>query len=266
MSTGAARKRSPLTFFVLVFVLALPFWVLGALVKPLPPINLSLSSLQIVCPVTTALILVYREERLAGIRRLLKRVFDANKMKHHPIWYVPILFLNPFILLLSYWIKLLLGHPIPQPFIPWSMIPFFFVVFFFSATCEEIGWTGYATDPLQERWSALSTGLIIGSVWALWHIVGWKQEQPWAWVAGQCFLTIGLRVLMVWLYNNTSRSMFAVILFHTMINVSEFSFPNYGSYFDPLLVGTITAVLVVIVAFFWGPKTLARFRYASSYF
>jgi len=69
---------------------------------------------------------------------------------------------------------------------------------------------------------------------------------------------------MVWLYNNTRKSLFAVILFHTMINVSEFSFPNYGSYFDPVLAGTITAVLVVIVTCLWGPETLARFRYSRS--
>lgn len=37
---SAPLKRSPLTFFVLVFALALPFWPLGALVKHVPlPIN-----------------------------------------------------------------------------------------------------------------------------------------------------------------------------------------------------------------------------------
>jgi hypothetical protein len=61
------EKKSPLKFFVLVFALALPFWLLGALVTPIPPLNLSVSSLQIVCPLTAAVILVYREEKLGGI-------------------------------------------------------------------------------------------------------------------------------------------------------------------------------------------------------
>jgi membrane protease YdiL (CAAX protease family) len=262
MSSNVSVKRSPLTFFLLVFALALPFWLLGALLKPLPPINLSLSSLQIVCPITAAFILLYREEKFAGIHELFKRAFDAKSIRH-PIWYVPVIFLTPVILLLSYTIMLLLGRPLPHPFIPWSTIPLFVVVFLLAALGEEVGWrTGYVTDPLQDRWGALTTGLMVGSVWALWHVVGWRQEQPWGWVAGQGFLTIGLRVLMVWLYNTTGKSLVATLLFHTMINVSEFSFPNYGSHFDPVLAGTITAMLVVVVTCFWGPKTLARFRYA----
>jgi CAAX protease family protein len=261
MNTSASLKRSPLTFFVLVFALALPFWLLGALVTPIPPINLSVSSLQVVCPLIAACILVYREERLGGIKRLLKRVFDFKRIRQK-IWYVPIIFLNPLILLLSYGVMLLLGRPLPeQPYIPFLMLPIFFVVFFLAAVGEEVGWTGYATDPMQDRWSALKTGIIIGSVWAIWHVVGFRQEHQWAWVAGQCFSTIVLRVLIVWIYNNTGKSMFAAILFHAMSNVSEFSFPNYGSHYDPAITGAIQAVIAVIVTFLWGSKTLARYRY-----
>lgn len=261
MNTSVSLKKSPLQFFVLVFALALPFWLLGALVNPLPPINLTASSLQFVCPITAAFILVYREEQAGGIKRLLKRVFDGKNIKHK-IWYVPIICLNPLILVLSYGIMRLVGRPLPEPFIPWSTIPIFVVVFFFSAVGEEVGWTGYATDPLQDRWGAFKTSLLLGAVWAIWHVVGYRQEHQWVWVAGQCFSTIGLRVLMVWLYNNTGKSLFAVILFHTMINVGEFSFPNYGSYYDPVIAGAITAVIAIIITFLWGAKTLACFRYA----
>jgi uncharacterized protein len=55
MKTNTAVKRSPLTSFVLVFVLALPFWLLGALAGGLTkalPINLPLSALMFVCPIT----------------------------------------------------------------------------------------------------------------------------------------------------------------------------------------------------------------------
>ena len=154
-----------------------------------------------------------------------------------------------------------MGQPLPEPYIPLLMIPVFFVVFFIPAACEEVGWMGYAVDPMQDRWSALTTGLILGSVWALWHVIPWLEANNLVWVAGQCFSTIGLRVLIVWLYNNTGKSVFAAIVFHDMINVSEFLFPNYGSYYNPVISGAITAVIVVIVAFLWGPKTLARFRF-----
>ncbi len=262
MNTSASLKGSPLTFFVLVFALALPFWLLGALVKHVPlPINLPVSALQFVCPLIAAFILVYREEKLSGVKRLLKSVFDLKRIKHK-IWYVPIIFLMPLIMVLSYGVMLLLGRPLPAPYIPFLLIPIFFVVFFLPAACEEVGWTGYITDPMQDRWSAFTTSLILGSVWAIWHAIPELQANTPAWVAGQLFSTIGWRILIVWLYNNTGKSVLAAILFHDMVNVSEFSFPNYGSHYDPVITGAITAITVVIVTFLWGSKTLARYRYA----
>jgi membrane protease YdiL (CAAX protease family) len=251
-------KRSPLLYIILVFALSLPFWLLGALVKPLPPINLSLSAFQFVCTFVVACILVYREKQPGGLRRLFKRAFDVRSIQP-TIWWLPVLFLFPLLLLCSYGLMLLLGRSMPHQFIPWSVLPLFFVIFFLAAVCEEIGWTGYVTDPMQARRGALVTGVLLGAVWGLWHVVGWKQEQPWIWVAGQYGTTIGLRVIMVWLYNNTGKSLFAVVLFHTMINVSEYAFPNYGSYYDPILATVLITVLAVIVTLLWGPKTLARF-------
>ena len=48
-----------------------------------------------------------------------------------------------------------------------------------------------------------------------------------------------------------------------MMNVSEFLFPNYGSHYDPVITGVITAILAAVVTFLWGPRTLARFRYSG---
>ena len=62
---------------------------------------------------------------------------------------------------------------------------------------------------------------------------------------------------MVWIYNNTGRSILAVILFHAMINESEMMFPNLGSYYDPFVPFLILTVAAVAVVFVWGGKTLA---------
>ncbi len=37
-------------------------------------------------------------------------------------------------------------------------------------------------------------------------------------------------------------------------------FPNHGSHYDPRMSGPILAIAAVIVAFVWGPRTLARYR------
>lgn len=74
-------------------------------------------------------------------------------------------------------------------------------------------------------------------------------------------VTVVARILIVWLYNNTGKSVLAAILFHAMINVSVSVFPKNGSLYDPALAGALTAITAVIVTFFWGAKTLARYRY-----
>jgi hypothetical protein len=70
---------------------------------------------------------------------------------------------------------------------------------------------------------------------------------------------IPARVIIVWIYNNTGKSLFATILYHAMSNVSMFLFPNYGSHYDPFITSIILVSIAAIVVFAWGPKTLARF-------
>ncbi len=138
-----------------------------------------------------------------------------------------------------------------------------FVVFFVAALGEELGWSGYVIDAMQDRWGALWAAFLLGLVWAGWHLVPFLQahRSP-GWIAWQCLFTVALRVLLVWVYNNTGKSVFAATLLHTMGNVSVFLFPVYGSYYDPRITGLITALVAAGVAAGFGPRTLAGYRAA----
>jgi hypothetical protein len=66
-------NRSPLKFFLLVFALSIPFW----LIQPRDwPISASVG-----VPLLAALILVYREAGGGGVRRILSRVFDQRRIR-----------------------------------------------------------------------------------------------------------------------------------------------------------------------------------------
>jgi uncharacterized protein len=248
-------NRSPVRFFLLVFALSIPIW----LIQPRDwPISASVGA-----PLIAALILVYGEEGGGGVKKLLSRVFDLRRIRKR-IWYVPIIFLMPLIYLLTYGVMRLMSLPLPdEPFIPFLLIPLLFVLFFMFAIGEEVGWTGYVTDPMQERWSALTTSIILGLVTAMWHFVPLIQmgRTP-IWIAGWALGSISIRILTVWVYNNTGRSLFAAIVFHAMNNLSFVLFPNYGSHWDPAVAGAITTIAAVIVTFLWGSRTLARYRHA----
>ncbi|AKB11843.1 hypothetical protein SAMN02910340_02686 [Methanosarcina thermophila] len=266
MNNDNLAKRSPLKFFLLTFALSTPFWLIGSMVeKGLPvPMNLPVSALSFVSPLIAALILTYRKSKLSGIEQLFKRIFDYKKIKPK-LWYLLIIFLLPAIYSLSYGIMRLLDRPLPEPQIPFLTIPILFIGFFITAVCEELGWMGYASDSMRCRWSALTTGIVLGLVWGLLHVVPDIQaHHDLAWIVWQRGVySVAFRILIVWIYNNTGNSIFAVVLFHDMDNVSWSLFPNNGSHYDPAITGLLTAITAVLVIFLWGSKTLARYRYAS---
>src|SRR5215203_698774 len=258
-------NRSLLKFFLLVLALTIPVWLIGGM--PLPgasnfPLTLNVL-IQPFVPLIAALILVHREEGRGGVRGLLKRTFDYRRIWYRK-WYVPIIFLAPLIYLLTYGVMVLARLPSSGAHTPLLAIPILLVAFFILGMGEELGWMGYAADPLQERRSALTTSIILGLVWAIWHFVPLIQMgRTLTWIAWWTLSTVALRILIVWLYNNTGKSVFAAIVFHATSNLSLPVFPmDYDHASVQFTLGTITAMAAMIVTFLWGPRTLARFRYA----
>jgi membrane protease YdiL (CAAX protease family) len=165
-------------------------------------------------PLIAAVILAYKEEGHNGVKKLFKRIFDFSGIRQR-IWYVPVIFLAPLLSLYIYGVMRLANLPLPiEPHTSFLLIPLLFIFFFIGATGEEVGYMGYAVAPLQER-SALSTGIIIGIPWAIWHYPSIiKQGHDLVWIVWGTLSTVAIRILIIWIYNNTGRSLFACILFH----------------------------------------------------
>ena len=265
MDKVQSANRSPYLFFLLVFLLSVPFWILifwGERFLPDVPANLPITAPMVLIPMIAAAILVYRESGREGVKALLRRAFDWKKIP--PAWYLPIFLLLPLIMVLSYtWLRLA-GSPLPDPEIPLLMVPVYLLMFTAAGIGEELGWMGYAFDPLEERWRALGAALIVGIVWQLWHLLPDIQAGEGAsWIFWQRVSSVALRVLIAWVYINTGRSVFAAIAFHAVSNVGVYLFPNYGSHYDPFTAGVLIIVAAVVVVFLWGPRTLARLRLAT---
>lgn len=246
---------------MLVFSLSAPLWLIGAVADVQWMPGLPLGALGAVCPLIAALILVYKEGKAAGVRALLKRAFDHRRIRAKA-WYLPAILLMPGVSVVVYGLARWMDGPLPAPHFPVLATLLLVLVFFAGALGKELGWSGYALDPLQQRWSALQAGLLLGLVAALWHIVPLLQaHRSAAWMAWWSLYAVAGRVLIVWLYNNTGRSVFATALFHTSLNLSWMLFPVEGSHFDPRLAGPVMVVFAAVVVAFWGPRTLARLRY-----
>ena len=263
MDKNIIEKRSINNYFLLVFILSIPFWILGFVARDttkLLPINLPISALMAVCPIVAASILVYQNQKIKGVSVLLKQAFDYQKIVDKK-WYVPIIFLMPIIALLSYWYLNFTEILLSKPQLSILSVFIFFFVYFIGAISEEIGWSGYAIDPLQSKYGALKASIILGIIWAIWHIIPYYQaHQSTNWIVWQCIGTIFLRIIMVWIFNNTGKSVFAMVLFHTMMNISPYLIPNYGSHYDPFIFCFLLMITVIIIISFWDLKTLIKFK------
>lgn len=248
--------RSLPLFFLLLIAGSTPFWLIGATGRQLLP-GLPISGLAAFCPAAAALAALYLRGGRASALSLLKRSLDAGSIRG--IWYVPILLTVPAVHLLAWIAARFAGLAIPFPQISVLSALALFAGFFVGALGEELGWSGYALDPLQARWGAFVAALLLGAIWAAWHMIALVQaHRGIAWIAWWTLATISARVIMVWLYNNTRRSVFAVTLFHAISNLSWQISPNLVAYYDPRLHGIILTVIAAIIVAAAGPVTLMK--------
>jgi len=247
-----------LLFFLLVFAFSAPVWLIGAVSRWLLLPGVPASGIMAMCPALAATLLVYREGGISAIATLFKRSFDYTCITNS-VWLLPMLLLMPAVMFISYAAMRLFELPLPVVEINWSAVPLLFLVLFFAAFTEELGWSGYVLDPLLDRWSALRASLVLGSVWAAWHLVPLQQAGCAAtWIAWWCLATVSLRILHTWLYCNTGHSILGQALFHASFNTSWQLFPNNGSHYNPKITGLVLAVTAMLVVWRWGPSRLVR--------
>jgi membrane protease YdiL (CAAX protease family) len=252
-------------FILLLFGLCAPVWVLGAIfdVQLFPGFKLFQAGLAM--PMVAGLILTARERGMAGMAALLRRTVDVGRIKPR-IWFVPILLVYPSFGLINYAVLRLIGTPIPAP--TFSLLGFLgYCPVFFMTYAEELGLTGYALDPLQERHGALTAGLILGLVWAGYHVPGFVISGLYSagWIAWHALYTTVTRVLFVWIYNNSGKSLFSMALCHWTFGLFWSLWPQDNlqkavPFYRPQITAVAAIVYVVVVVHFWGPATLANAR------
>jgi membrane protease YdiL (CAAX protease family) len=150
--------------------------------------------------------------------------------------------------------------------LPWLSRPYLIPCWFLNnftrsgGMSEEFGWRGYALPRLQERTNALAASMILGVIWAVWHVPLWflpgssqQGSSFWAFLAALVLIS----VLYTWLYNNSRGSVLVVVVFHAMNNTMAQMFPGATS--RPAY-WIVLVALVVLVLLVYGPRRLARER------
>ena len=268
MTTEAIGKRSLARFVLFLFGLSLPIWILGAEYDVELFSGFKLFQLPLAMPAVAALILTFREQGRDGVVALLGRCLDFPKIEPKT-WLLAIFFLYPSIGLFTVAMQRMLGIPIPSPHFSVIVLLGYSTVFFLTFG-EELGLTGYAIDPLQERYSSLMSGILLGLIWAGYHIPGFiiSGYYTYEWIVWHALYIVAGRVLFVWIYNNSGKSLFSTALCHWTFGLFWSFWPQDNlqqavPFYRPDVTAAAAVVYVLVVVFFWGPQTLARFRYSQ---
>lgn len=137
------------------------------------------------------------------------------------------------------------------------------LVFEILTNGEEMGWRGYVLPRLQAKYNALIASLIVGVIWAVWHLpkffgTGFSGERSFAWFT---IAHLALAVLYTWLYNNTRGSLLLVTLFHASGNTFGVFMPAKFAVTGGILSNleiVFFVIAAIVVTVFAGVKNLSR--------
>jgi len=241
------KKHPLLTYYFVTFLIS---WGGVVLVsggpgrissKPSDVPFLPLYFITVAGPILASLLLTGLYNGKKGYRELLSRLF---KWRAPARWYAVALFAAPLSVFAALF-ALTLTSPVFMPGIFSSgnnpvavafglpgdnkitLSLFVLGLGLFNGFVEEVGWTGFATPKLPLNHHLIASGLNLGIMWGLWHLLSnfiGSAEAAGA-VPVPLYLLVMLfsflppfRILLVWVYEHT-ESLLIGVLMHASLNV-----------------------------------------------
>jgi len=244
-------KRHPLvTFFILAFTLSWFVWSTtiaenaGLIDWHIPESLAFWLGLPIAAYGTAAVTGGWR-----AVKDLLVRLI---RVRVHPLWYLVALGL-PLVIV---GVVVGLGQVIGQPAgvavaMPVSALggAFAFNAWMWLIT-EETAWRGFALPRLNARFNPLVASLVLGTLWALWHLPlffiadSFQASIPFV---GFVISTVATSVIIGWLFAHARGSVLLAALFHAATDVA-IAFSGAMTSGAPLFWSTVAVQVVVAAA------------------
>jgi hypothetical protein len=239
------------TFYVFLAITFGLTWGLGALFLFFPDQitsfagEMSMSNplfmLAVYSPAIAGLFLVVLRYGIKGLGKFLQRF---TLWRTSIWWWLAVIFLMPVIMFAGAAIK---GNvSIPFLSLPWKQMISTLALALLLGSIEELGWRGFALPLLQNKFSPIWAGLILGSIWMIWHtpafLIGGTLQSGWAF--GPYFIGgVASSVIMTALFNDSRGSLFLPYLLHFQMNNPIW--PDAQPW-DNFLLAAIAIIIVVI--------------------
>ncbi len=223
-------------------------------------------------PTLAAWVVTYLTRGKAGILDLLR---GYVRWKVTPGWYAISLLGFPA----TYLVVIVLAGGAAAFQILLQQWPLFFSVYlsavvsniFLDSFWEEPGWRGFALPRLERRYGALKGTLLLGLLWALWHlpayfVTGWLGPFSPATMVVNILASILFTILFTWVFNNARESILMTMLLHASSNATttyiKALFPRLAVSTVLLTFGLWALSAVLVVLFTRG--RLAYQKYVNS--
>jgi len=194
-------------------------------------------------PSSVGVLMVFFSKDKEYRRDYWRRCFSFRQISW--VWWLVIFLMFPILYGLNIAIDVTLGGSLPgmeqlraliaNP----AAIPLTaFISFLSGPWAEEFGWRGYALDRIIKPLGIIPGTLVLGFIWGIWHLplffmptsghgqMGWGFDGFWSFN----LRSMGLALLMTWVYLKTNRSILSAIFMHFTSNLtSQLLWPFAGS-------------------------------------
>lgn len=267
---GSVRRHPLLSFFVLATVMSWAAWVpyilsqngLGIWGYRFPEV-LGTSQLLGVLPgaylgpITSALLITAVADGRTGLRRWVGRMWRWRVRWH---WYAITLLGGPAVMLATGYAFSGGQVSAPSTMAVVAYVPGLLVQMVTTGLAEEPGWRDFALPRLQRRFGPLAGSMVLGPLWAIWHLPlfvtewgGWP-DADWTRPVAFVVFCVAFNLVVTWVFNRTGESLPLVMLLHVSLNnfasiVWSEMFPTIDSNraMQAMAAGAVVAGVLVLV-------------------
>jgi membrane protease YdiL (CAAX protease family) len=254
------KRHSLIIYFVLAyaiawigsFVLGGPKFLSGELFEFEDIGKMALVALS--APFISGLLMTYLADGKSGLKKFYVRAINYRVGGR---WYLPLLIFPILLLTVSIVLGVLIS-PEMLPVFQWLGIMAGPMAGFF----EETGWMGFAYPKMSIKKSVLGAAIGLGIIHGIWHFAFDFLAQfnflggfYFPYFVGFLFHIIGLRVLIVWVYENTNSLLLAMLMhasstgFYGIIMPTTMEPVNWAIFYVVYGVTCSLAALIVILIY-----------------
>ena len=255
------QNYTPLKYYFITFITTYILWAAGAAASHTERDSkyMILMLIGFLMPFIISLIMTIRSGK-AMTKDFFNRLINIKliNIRILPVFCI----IMPLSVIISIFISILLGGR-PEQFRPAEGFSFStgvvpaLTILLLAASFEELGWRGYAFDSLLRRFNFFKSSLIFSILWSLWHLplilvkdsYQYEIMQENVLFAINFFVSIiPLGFIISWICIKNRKSVFAAVLFHFIINMSQ-EILNITQATKCIQTGVLTVFTILIILF-----------------